>query len=499
MKDRVSRRSVLSALGVLVCGAAGGAWAVPLERAARPIARPENMAKLVSGTPDGVIARANLSGLVSCAVVDMTSGQMLEGVDPDLPMPPASVAKALTALYALDVLGPSFTFETRLLATAPIKNGILRGDLILAGGGDPELDTNDLAAMAAALKEAGLREIRGKFIVNDGALARVQTIDPGQLDHVGYSPAVAGIALNFNRVHFEWRRTGGAYAVTMDARSDRYRPRVAMAQMEVRARAAPIYTYADGGRVDRWTVARSALGNGGARWLPVRKPALYAGDVFQTLARSQGIVLPNPQVSQARPKGEVLVVHQSRALSRILRDMLKYSTNLTAEMVGMTATTQSGSKPRDLAASGAAMSRWAEATLGMSGTAMVDHSGLGEASRMTARGLALALARLGRSDALRPLLKSFTMRDGQGRLLKDHPVDVIAKTGTLNFVSCLGGYALPPKGPDLAFAIFTANLDRRAALSRAESERPPGARSWNSRSRRLQSALIDRWGRVYGV
>ncbi|MCV6587082.1 MAG: D-alanyl-D-alanine carboxypeptidase/D-alanyl-D-alanine-endopeptidase [Marinibacterium sp.] len=493
MTSVITRRHLLGSIAACAASAAGAA---PLEQSARPIPRPRALGRV--GTSQDVLARFGFDGVVSCAAVDLKTGKLVDGVDPDRPMPPASVAKALTALYALDRLGPGYRFVTRVMATGPVENGILRGDLVLAGGGDPELDTNALAALAADLKTAGLREVRGDFIVYDGAMPRVDSIDPGQLEHVGYSPALSGIALNFNRVHFEWRRAGADYSVSMDARSNRYRPDVAMARMEIRSRSAPVYTYEDGGRIDRWTVARGALGTGGARWLPVRKPGLYAGDVFQTMARAQGIVLRNPTLSRSLPQGRILARHDSRPLVEILQGMLEYSTNLTAEMVGLAASARGGNVPEDLAASAAMMNAWAADELGMTRTRMVDHSGLGGASRISARDLAVALASLERFNTLGPILSGFTLRDIRGQHMPDHPVKVSAKTGSLNFVSCLGGYARGVGGRDLAFAIFTANLTRRAAVPRSDSENPPGARSWNSRSRRVQSALIDHWGRVHG-
>ena len=77
----------------------------------------------------------------------------------------------------------------------------------------------------------------------------------------------------------------------MDARTASFSPRVATASMKVVDRSMPVYTYSQGDGVDEWTVARAALGSGGARWLPVRRPDLYAAEVFQTLARTHGIVL----------------------------------------------------------------------------------------------------------------------------------------------------------------------------------------------------------------
>ena len=378
MVDRISRRLFLGGLGAALIPSAG--LAGPPQVSLRPQLR----GKPLSGA-ERFVRAAGLKGDVVFAVADVGSGARLEEYGSKEALPPASVAKALTALYALDVLGPDYRFETKLMADGPVENGILKGDLILVGGGDPLLDTDDLASMAANLREAGITEVQGAFKVYDGALPYVFSIDPGQPDHVGYSPSISGISLNFNRVHFEWKRAGTRYDVTMDARTAKYRPDVDMAAMRVEARRLPIYTYQPSARQDRWTVAKGALGNGGARWLPVRKPALYAGDVFKTLARANGIVLGRVQITREAPQGTVLVVHQSDPLESILRGMLKYSTNITAEMVGLAASNARGFSPQNLAESAAEMNRWAAETYGVNGIAMVDHSGLGDASRHGAR------------------------------------------------------------------------------------------------------------------
>lgn len=446
-----------------------------------------------------LISRFGLPGEVFCAVADVKTGLQLEAVGGNKGLPPASVAKALTTLYATERLGSGYRFKTRLLATGPVSGGVLKGDLILSGGGDPTLTTDGLAILATKLKEAGVREVSGKFLVDESALPFTRSIDPEQPDHLGYSPAVSGIALNFNRVHFEWKRGAKGYSVAMDARTERYRPDVAMARMKVVNRRVPVYTYAERDGADQWTVASQALGKGGSRWLPVRRPGDYAGDVFRTLARSNGIVLPaSRSVRNGSRKGRVLASHSSVELRLILKGMLKYSNNMTAEMVGMTASAADGRRPSSLKASAAEMSRWAAQRFGMKGTKMVDHSGLGDASRMTAEDLVGALVEVRRNGALRPMLKPFAMRDSRGRVQKAHPIKVNAKTGTLNFVSGLGGYMTAADGTELAFAIFTADTAKRARLKRADREIPEGARAWNRKSKQLQQKLIERWGRVYG-
>ena len=494
---KVSRRFVLSGLGAI--SAAGAAIGGAPETSLRPQVRDKDAPRRADAGAGSLIKAAGLSGSVACAVADVESGRQLENVQGEMGLPPASVAKALTTLYALDVLGGEYRFTTRIMATGQLKDGILSGDLILAGGGDPTLTTDDLAGMAADLKAAGVHEVRGAFRIYDGALPYVHSIDEQQPDQLGYSPAVSGIALNFNRVHFEWKRGNKGYEVTMDARTTRYRPAVQMAQMKVIKRGAPVYTYKDSKGADQWTVASMALGNGGARWLPVRKPAAYVGDVFRTLARAQGIILAKPKFDRSLAgNARVLVQHHSVPLLVIIKSMLKYSNNLTAEMVGMTASAAYAGKPASLKASAAEMSRWASKQFGMKGTKMVDHSGLGDASRMTPEDLVGALVQVRKRGILRPLLKPFLMRDSRGRVNKSHPIKVNAKTGTLNFVSGLAGYMTAADGTEMAFAIFTADTVTRARIKRADREVPQGARTWNRKSKKLQQKLIERWGSLYG-
>ncbi len=491
---RVSRRLLL---GGLLGSVASQAFANAPLRSLRPVPRDAALARGAVRPATDLVAEARLSGKVAFAVADAETGEIIETRNPVLAMPPASVTKAVTALYALDRLGPDFRFRTKLIGTGPLVNGKLRGDLVLAGGGDPTLDSDALGDLAGRLKEAGLREIEGRFLISASSLPAIFSIDPEQPDHMGYNPAVSGLNLNYNRVHFEWKRAGGGgYDVSMDARARRYSPAVGISRMQIVDRRVPVYTYADTGGTDDWTVARRALGSGGSRWLPVRKPELYAAEVFQTLARSHGIVLPRAEVIGETPAGEVLAEQTSAPLRDMLRSMLKWSTNLIAEVAGLTATHADGKGVRTLAESAAEMSRWAKEKLGARKAAFVDHSGLGDQSRMAATDMVRALVRVREAGVLAPILKPFPMRNKNYEVVQNHPVKVRAKTGTLNFVSTLAGYVTRPDGRDLAFAIFTSDLSLREAIAPDDRDVPDGSRAWGRRSRHLQMRLLERWGKL---
>lgn len=491
----LSRRAFVTGAASLAATPALGA---PPEVSLRPLPRPTGLFRRAIPSGRDLVAQADIGGRVGYAVADAASGRILEVFNPLYPLPPASVAKAVTCAYGLQRLGPGYRFRTRIVANGPITDGRLEGDLWLVGSGDPLLDTDTLAAMASELRSYGLREVTGRLRLADGALPEIFEIDPGQPPHVGYNPAISGLNLNFNRVHFEWAREAGEYSVTMDARSESLRPAVRIARMRVEDRAAPVYTYAQVEGSDEWTVARTALGDGGARWLPVRRPSAYVAEVFETLARANGLTFRGVELGADPPEGAlVLVEHVSEPLEDILRGMMRWSTNLTAEVVGLRATQAGGLRPATLAQSAGAMSDWMRARLGARQADFVDHSGLGDRSRLRAQDMVQALVTSGPDGLLRRLMRDIPMRDERGNPIENHPVEVVAKTGTLNFVSSLAGYARTGTGRDLAFAIFCGDVDRRAALTEAERERPDGARSYNARAKRLQQQLIERWAVVH--
>ena len=431
-------------------------------------------------------------------MADARTGEMLEVYNGLYPLPPASVAKAVTTAYALDRLGPGYRFPTTLVTDGTIRDGRLEGDLWLVGGGNPVLDTDALDEMAQALEESGLREVTGTFRVATDALPFIDQIDAAQLPHAGYNPSISALNLNFNRVFFEWEREGADYAVRMDARSAGFSPSVTVSSMTVEARDFPVYTYEAREGRDVWTVARGALGDNGGRWLPVRRPPAYLAEVFRILARNRGVDLDAPVFSEsAPPSARVLVEHSSDPLEDLLRGMMRWSTNLTAEVVGLSATQAGGVRPQTLSESGAAMSAWMTERLGARQARFVDHSGLGANSRLRPHDMTRALVAAGPNSMLRGLMRDMPILDVTGAPIPGHPLDLVAKTGTLNFVSTLAGYVGTPSGRTLAFSVFCADLERRERLSRTQMERPPGARTYNRRAKMLQQAMLRRWGSLF--
>ncbi len=377
MRRGISRRRLLAVSAAALC--AGAARAAGPQAAPFPPLRPDYMPPKPKPAYVKMIEEARLDGKTAFCVIDTGTGEILEEHGGHTGLPPASVVKALTALYAMDVLGPDHRFETQVLGTGHLEDGVLQGDLILAGGGDPELTTDGLGRLAEDLAAVGVTGITGKLLVWGGALPFADRIDGHQPEHVAYNPPVSGVMLNRNRVRFEWARIKGGYDLRLDARSGRYNADVSTAVIAAQERMGRVYTYEDLGGTDSWIVAEAALGKGGARWLPTRKPMAYAGEVFRAVATQNGLELPEAEVIDDLPAEAFLMTsRQGEMLPKVLKDMLRYSYNLTAEAVGMTASAKRLGRPVDMRQSAKEMNRWTREKFGVSGIAMIDHSGLGD-------------------------------------------------------------------------------------------------------------------------
>lgn len=482
--------------------------AAPAQAPAPPIKPPITIptsADLVEGAP--------LSGDTAFMVYDLDSGQTLEAGNFDLPLPPASVAKAPTAIYALDRLGAGYRFETRLAKVGQVVGGVLKGDLILQGGGDPELDSVGLDELANELALSGIRQVDGRFLVDDSFYPPIERIDSTQPEVASYNPSISALSLNFNRIYTEWRRATGGYNVRVEARADGLSPLTSAAVIEIVDETASggAFDYVSSSRVELWRVRRSALGKRGSRYLPVRRAAMYAGQVFRDLAREKGVRVPQPEKGLAPTISDIVARKESRPLTSITRDMLRYSTNLTAEALGLAATRSGGQAPSNLAASAGSMNAWmsafVDATPGDSGLALLNHSGLSGNSRMTVRRMVEVLAAAdmrgfpalngGQATTLFGLLKEIGV-EVKDKAPPKHGYTIRAKTGTLNFTSALAGYIHTDKGRRLAFAIISADLAKRIALNDPNVERPVGSKTWGAVARNLQRDMLRSWIERFG-
>ncbi|MEM9045522.1 MAG: D-alanyl-D-alanine carboxypeptidase/D-alanyl-D-alanine-endopeptidase [Pseudomonadota bacterium] len=487
-------RALVAAALVMFLGAAefipapqSGVRPANFKTAPIPVPRP------LPGPKDelSLLAKSKVTGAVGWLVVDMATGEILSEHQADQTYAPASVAKLPTAAFALDRLGPNFQFETKIATTGAVIGEVLRGDLVLIGGGDPELDTDALLPLVLQAQEKGFRRIAGKFIADPGQIEQRPTIDQGQPVEAAYNPGVSGLNLNFNRARVKWSKKG----IRVSAKAERLDPEVPSIQVfRGNAPGSPVFQHELAESGERWQIADAAMRRPGEVWLPVKDPSTYAAQVFRDLAQVYGISLPQAAV-QSAPEAQIIGVYRGRPLSRVLRDMLRYSTNLTAEAVGIAA---SGSP--DLASSSATLNDWAAGVAGFAvgdpGFQLVNHSGLTTESRLSPRlTVALLKALAAREGGTHPrlpgpiagLLKRHNVAVDNDRLDYDR-LAVVAKTGTMNFIRGLAGYVATPGGRQLAFAIYSNDLELRARLKNRHG-------GWLRRARALERALIRNWVR----
>src|SRR5690242_14972439 len=106
-------------------------------------------------------------------VHSLDTHQRLFELNPQTLFVPASTAKIVSALSAAEAKGWDYTFDTKVLATAPIVDGVLTGDLIVVGSGDPTPEGragDGFRVWVDALKAAGLKRLEGRIIGDDNAI-----------------------------------------------------------------------------------------------------------------------------------------------------------------------------------------------------------------------------------------------------------------------------------------------------------------------------------------
>ena len=95
---------------------------------------------------------------VAIVVQDVGKPRPLFAYDPDRAMNPASVMKLVTTFTALELLGPDYRWRTEAYAAGPIVGGVLKGDLVLKGRGDPKITVEQWQAFMTRLRASGLRQ-----------------------------------------------------------------------------------------------------------------------------------------------------------------------------------------------------------------------------------------------------------------------------------------------------------------------------------------------------
>lgn len=439
---------------------------------------------------------------IAFVVIDAESGTVTAAQAADRPMPPASTAKVATMISALELLGPDFRFQTRVLATgAPDATGTLAGDLVLAGGGDPLLTPQDLFGLAVRLKDLGLRRVAGRFLYDETLLPALPAINPDQPAEARYNPGVSALSVDFNRWRLLWRPNGDGLApvLTRLPPLDGHR-----AAPDDRPHGPGREVLWDG---RTWKLSADAATEGD-RFLPVKAPGQATAELFRRLAAQAGITLPAPQPGAASKNARIATAIAGLPLSEIARLGLEHSNNLVSELVGLTAARLLDGRTDSLAASASTLSNWLHKAVGggdWRGWNLPNHSGLSRHARVTANQMAAVLRFAhGRRYGGWPftsLLPTAGFRKAfRDRFLNEAAAGRIwAKTGTLHYAKGLVGYLMGADGRTKAFALYIADPAARGtydALDDAARDAPEAqgrALAWIDAAERAEQAIVLGW------
>ncbi len=399
---------------------------------------------------------------IGVIVEEASTGKVVYSRDADLPLNPASNTKVLSTLAALSSLGPDYTFKTQFLGPE-VNKGRLR-QLILKGFGDPLFGSADLEAMAAQLKEKGVREIEALSVdgshFDDGDF-------PGQMQgrqrDASFNCSVGALSVDHNLLFLNvspGEKVGDPAKVEIDPPLPTF---PVEGEVLTQRRKGRIILKNQNGEATDLGVQISggiALKSEPLRYrISIHQPLHLAVLRLREALKAQGILLP-PETGfgPAPAKSKVLVEHRSLPLNLILQEINKRSDNfmaeqltkaLGAEVEGAPGTTAKGVKT--------ILKKLKELGVATSAVEIENGSGLSKVNRLSAQALAQALQVAYADPALRQnFLSSLSVLGVDGTLRRKFRRSDLAgrffgKTGSLNGVSSLSGYAFPKNSESEAF------------------------------------------------
>ena len=408
---------------------------------------------------------------VSLVVREAESDRELLAHQADRPRNPASVIKLLTTIAALELLGPTYEWETRYLLDGKLdSSGRLQGNLVLKGGGDPFLTVERFWSHVLAIRERGVLHVDGNLII-DNTLFNIPAHDraafdgkPTRLYNVGPDAALT----NFSATRFVIQPLDGRILVFADP---------PLANLEIENRLSP----AEGKCVNRssgWTfnlvrqdgrvrarfggnyrprcgvhsVSRSVLSNNE-----------YTYQLFRHLWESMGGSLNGGYRTGSAPgTARELVAIPSRPLAANVASINKYSNNVMARQllltIGSEWRVESGGDTR--AAGIEAIAEWLRG-VGIDTTGLVidNGSGLSRVSRISADQIAKLLSVAWHSNWQPEFLSSLSLAALDGTMRKRLRKSSLAgrariKTGLINGVRSMAGYVHAANGRHYTVAMM---------------------------------------------
>jgi D-alanyl-D-alanine carboxypeptidase/D-alanyl-D-alanine-endopeptidase (penicillin-binding protein 4) len=408
----------------------------------------------------------------------------------DAPMNPASVMKLVTTYAGLDLLGTNYLWPTRVHAQGEVGGGVLRGNLVIEGGGDPKLVVERLAALLQAIQDKGVRVVRGDILLGNRVF-ELPPHDPAAFDDDPLRPYNAGpdgLLVNFGALVLKFSPDPATGRVRVETE-----PPIAGVAVPADVPGAP------GGCGD-WrgrlgldfsdaTQVRFAggypLACGDQQWaVTYPDAAWFAPRVIEAMWRASGGALTGqvrwlggPVPRSAKP----LVTGFSLPLGSIIADINKFSNNVMAQQLFLTlsAAESGGARRGSFERSRERVARWWRERFGLRAAPVAGNgAGLSRDARISAASL-VALLQQAASDpvASSTFMQSLSIAgvDGTMAHLADRRPGSVAigraelKTGTLRNVVAVAGYVQGRSGR--TYAVAGLVNDPHAPAARAALDR----------------------------
>ncbi len=422
-------------------------------------------------------------------IVDAQSGATLYAKNADSYFVPASNMKLFTTALALARLGPDYKFHTTLETRGAISpGGTLSGDVILVGRGDPNLSNRKfpydlkeefdgppekvLAELADALVARGVTEITGDVVGDDSYFPRERYPDGWEIDDMvwEYGAAISAIVVDDNTVALTLspgENAGDSVAFSVAPATPDFR-----VENDVTTSAADVkpdltLTRAPGASL---VVVRGTLtANSAPRKLvlAIEEPAQHAASLLAGLLAQRGVKIDGKVRAIHVPESDpaprtVLAEHVSVPLGDSVKLINKISQNLHAELLLRTVARQNGlwSTPDDLMKF--PQDFYAAAGIAPDDVIQTDGSGLSRHDLVTPRAVVTLLKYTQSQTWFAPYYASLPVAGVDGSLqdrMKSTVAEgrIHAKTGSVQHVRALSGFAELPDGRRLIFSFLSNN------------------------------------------